>query len=345
MFLEIKNNIEKELADYIKSINKSYSLSKISPLLFNSIKEFISREGKRVRPMLFVIGYRAFSKKNPQGLYRTALSLELLHDFMLVHDDIIDKSPTRRGKPSVHAALNKYLNHYKGLKFSGEDLAIVIGDVIYAMAINSFLSVKEAMRHKEAALKKLTEAAFYTGSGEFIELTYGIKPIDEITREDIYKIYDFKTATYTFAAPLSMGAILAGAKEKETKKLFDYGIFLGRAFQIKDDILGIFASLKETGKSNFTDLQEAKKTILIWHAYKHSKPKDKSTIKKILSKNKVNKTDLLKIRKIIESCGSLKYARNEIDTLIRKAENLIQASKMSSGFRNSLNAYSRKLLI
>lgn len=298
-----------------------------------------------MRPILFVIGYRAFSKKNPQGLYRTALSLELLHDFMLVHDDIIDKSPTRRGKPSVHAALNKYLNHHKGLKFSGEDLALVIGDVIYALAINSFLSVKEDMKHKEAALKKLTEAAFYTGSGEFIELIYGIKPIDEITREDIYKIYDFKTATYTFAAPLSMGAILAGAKEKEAKKLFDYGILLGRAFQIKDDILGIFASLKETGKSNLTDLQEAKKTILIWHAYKHSKPKDKSTIKKILSKNKVNKTDLLKIRKIIESCGSLKYARNEIDALIRKAENLIQTSKMSSGFRNCLNAYSKKLLI
>jgi geranylgeranyl diphosphate synthase, type I len=344
MFLGIKNKIDSELSSYIKTIDKLYSLSKISPLLFNSIKEFLSRDGKRVRPILFVIGYRAFSRKNPKGLYSTALSLELLHDFMLVHDDIIDKSPTRRGKPSMHAALNKYLNNHKKLKFSGEDLAIVIGDVIYALALNAFLAVKENMEHKEAALKKLTEAAFYTGSGEFIELICGIKPMDKISQEDIYKIYDFKTATYTFAAPLSIGATLAGAKEKEIKDLFNYGIYLGRAFQIKDDILGIFASQKETGKSNLTDLQEAKKTILIWHAYNHSKPNDKSTIKKILSKDKVNKTDLLKISRIIESCGSLNYARNEINKLIRKAENLIQASKIPSHFKNSLNAYSKKLL-
>jgi len=345
MFLKIKNKIEKELINYIQSIDKSCSLSKISPLLFNNIKEFISREGKRVRPTLFIIGYLGFKKKPAPGLYRTALSLELLHDFMLVHDDIIDNSLTRRSKPSVHAVLNKYLNSRKKLKFNGEDLAIVVGDVIYAMAINAFLSVKEDMRRKEMALKKLTEAAFYTGSGEFIELIYGMKSIDEITKEDIYKIYDLKTATYTFAAPLAMGATLAGAKESEVKKLFDYGIYLGRAFQIKDDILGIFSTQEGMGKSNLTDLQEGKKTILIWYAYNKSDDKNKSAIKRILSKNNVKTSDLLKIRKIISSAGTLEYARNEINGLIGKAEALNETFQMSEVYKNLLNAYSRKLLI
>ena len=344
MFLEIKNKIEAELSNFICSIDKLYFLNKISSLLFNTIKEFVSREGKRIRPTLFIIGYLGFAKKPAPGLYRTALSLELLHDFMLVHDDIIDKSPTRRGKPSVHAALNKHLNSRKNLKFNGEDLAIVVGDVIYAMAINAFLSVKEDMKHKEMALKKLTEAAFYTGSGEFIELIYGMKSIDEITKEDIYKIYDLKTATYTFAAPLAMGATLAGEKENEVQKLFNYGIYLGRAFQIKDDILGMFSSQKEMGKSNLTDLQEAKKTLLIWHAYNHSDRKNKSEIKRILSNNNVNKSDLSRIRGIITSCGSMDYAKKEINALIIKAENLNKTFRMALKYKNSLNAYSRKLL-
>jgi geranylgeranyl pyrophosphate synthase len=263
---------------------------------------------------------------------------------MLVHDDVIDKSPTRRGKPSVHAVLNKYLNARKNIKFNGEDLAIVLGDVIYAMAINAFLSVREDMRRKEMALKKLTEAAFYTGSGEFIELMYGIKAINKITKEDIYKIYDLKTATYTFATPLAIGATLAGAKESEVKKLFNYGLCLGRAFQIEDDILGIFGTQSKIGKSNLTDLQEAKKTILIWYAYKKSDSKNKTEIKRILSKNKVNNQDLLKIRKIISFSGALDYAKKEISRLIRKAENLNRSLRMFKKYKDSLNAYSRKLL-
>jgi geranylgeranyl diphosphate synthase type I len=217
--------------------------------------------------------------------------------------------------------------------------------VIYAMAINAFLSVKENMKRKEAALRRLTEAAFYTGSGEFIELIYGLKSIDKITKDDIYKIYDLKTANYTFAYPLTIGATLAGAKKSQINALFKYGLYLGRAFQIKDDILGIFGAKKDTGKSNLTDLQEAKKTILIWHAYNKSDNKNKSRIKRILSKNNVKTADLLKIRKIISSSGSLEYARNEIKGLIKKAEAVNKTLQMPQAYTNSLNAYSRKLLI
>ncbi len=345
MFLRIKKRIENELALYARGIDKNYPLKKLSPLLFNSIKEFILRDGKRIRPILFCIGYFGFSKKAPRGLYRSALSLELLHDFMLVHDDIIDKSDLRRGKPSMHALLNKYLENGKNFKFSGEDLTIVVGDGMYALALDAFLAVKEDSQRKELALRQLISAALYTGSGEFIELLLGTKPIEKITKNDIYKIYDHKTANYTFASPLTMGALLAGAREKQIKKLFDYGMFLGRAFQIKDDIIGTFARSVETGKSNLTDISEAKRTLLIWYAYNHSDKIRKATIERVFSGNSVGNKELFKIREIIADSGGLDYAKKEIKKLLDKAQASIKLLKMRRESREVLMDFSQKILV
>ncbi len=344
MFLKIKNRVEKELSGYIKQIANTYRLNRLSPALFNNIKEFISRDGKRVRPVLFVIGYLGFKTKPASGLYRSAVSLELLHDFMLVHDDIIDKSDTRRGKPSMHAALNKYLLRRKNIKFSGKDLAIVAGDIMYAMALDAFLAVKENPRHKELSLRKLISAVLYTGSGEFIELLLGTKPVGLTTKEDIYKIYDYKTANYTFASPLAMGATLAGAKNKEVGKLFEYGMCLGRAFQIKDDIIGTFSESKKIGKSNLTDLKEAKRTILIWYAYNHSGKSGKTVINDAFSGKKIKIAELREIRKVIVDSGGLDYAKNEIKRLLNKSRHIIKSSRMRGPYLQALIDFSEKTL-
>lgn len=344
MFLKIKNRLEKELSSYLTSIDKTYSLNKLSPLLSNSIKEFITRKGKRIRPLLFCVGYLGFSKRIAPGLFRSALSLELLHDFMLVHDDIIDKSLTRRGRPSMHARLNRCLKNKKNLKFNGQDLAIVVGDVMYALALDAFLEVKENPLRKGLALRKLISAALITGSGEFIELLLGTKAIGKISKNDIYKIYDYKTANYTFAAPLAMGATLAGAKQGRIKRLFDYGMHLGRAFQIKDDIIGIFAEDSEIGKSNLTDISEAKRTLLIWHAYRQGNQSQKAAIERVFSGKGAGKKELLKIRKIILETGGLNYAKNQINSLLNKAVRSIEGLKMRKDIRDALIAFSQETL-
>jgi geranylgeranyl diphosphate synthase type I len=344
MLNEIKNKIEKSLKSYILDIDKLYSLNRISPFLASNIKEFVLRKGKRVRPILFVIGYLAFAKKQAPGLYTSAVSTELLHDFMLIHDDIIDKSDTRRGKPSMHKKLNEYLKNYKNIKFTGQDLSIVIGDILYTLAINAFLSIKVEPEQKEKALKKFIEAAFYTGCGEFIELLYGTKDIKLFTKTDIYRIYDLKTAYYSFAYPLAIGATLAGAEDSQIRKIFQYGVYLGRAFQIKDDILGIFADEKRTGKSSLSDLQEAKKTLLIWYGYNHSTEPNRKTIKRILSKGKVKNSDLLKIRKVISTSGALDYAGEEISGFIKKAQRLNASCSMRKKIKDFLYTYSKIIL-
>jgi geranylgeranyl diphosphate synthase type I len=344
MLIKIKNRIEKELIDYTEDVDKRYSLSSISPLLYNHIKEFLCRKGKRVRPALFLIAYLGFTKKITKGLYRAAISLELLHDFLLVHDDIIDKSDRRRGQPSLHKIFSQQISRYKNTKFNGQDLAIVAGDVIFTLALDAFLNVREDAQRKERAFKKFIQAALYTGSGEFLELIQGIKAIDSFTAQDIYKIYDLKTANYTFGYPLSIGATLAGTNKKQTDILFKYGLYLGRAFQIKDDIMGIFGEESKTGKPNLTDLKEGKKTLLIWCAYRNSNKKDKSTIKKILSGNNVSYSYLLKMSKIILKSGALVYAKGEVEKLILKARDIIKYSQMKPRYKQILDTYNQDLL-
>jgi geranylgeranyl diphosphate synthase type I len=344
MFNKIKNRIDNELSRYFLMLDRLYSLNKISPLLFKNIKDFTLRKGKRIRPILFIVGYLGFAKKSTPGLYTSALSLELIHAFLLVHDDIIDKSDKRRGKPSMHNALNSYLNKFKNIKFTGQDLTIAAADIMFAMAIHAFLSIKENRQRKEKALRKLIEAAIYTGTGEFIELLNGIKNIEDLSKNDIYKIYNLKTAYYTFACPLSAGAILAGASPRQIDNLFKYGMYLGRAFQIKDDILGMFGNEKKIGKSTLTDLQEAKKTLLIWYAYNNSVKRDRLSIKRILAKNRVNKSDLLTMRRIIRDSGALDSADKEISGFIRKANELSLSLTMRVKYRKLLSDYTKEIL-
>jgi geranylgeranyl diphosphate synthase type I len=344
MIYEIKKQIERELLKFVQEIDKTYSLSKISPLLFKHIKDFVLRDGKRIRPMLFIIGYKGFSNKIAGNLFTTALAIELLHDFLLVHDDIIDKSDTRRGKPSMHAMFNNYLAKNKDARFSGQDLAIIVGDVMYAMAIHAFLSIKEKTPRKEKALKKFIMAAMLTGSGEFIELIHGSNDIMKISKKDILRVYDYKTAYYTFSSPLSTGAILAGASQSQVDKLFNYGKYLGRAFQIKDDVLSMFGDENKIGKSSLTDIKESKKTLLLWHAYNKSSKKDKSSINNILAKEDANKHDLSRLRNIMIKAGSLEYANKEISRLIKNADNIQKDSTMKPRYKELLNRYVKDLL-
>lgn len=344
IFHTIKRRLDSELAQFIKVLDRQYSLKKISQLLFKSINDFALRDGKRIRPILFVVGYLGFAKKAARGLYKSALSIELLHDFMLIHDDIIDKSKTRRGKPSMHVMLNKYLSEYKNIKFDGQDLGIALGDVIYAMAINAFLSINENKDRKEKALKRFIDTAVYTGCGEFIELINGLKNIKDVSKENIYRIYDYKTANYTFSTPLAMGTILAGTPKIETDKLFEFGTYVGRAFQIKDDILGMFADEKKIGKSTMSDLQEAKRTILIWYAYNHSNKKGKLIIERIFLKRKVNRSDLKIMRDIIIKSGSLDYAKRQVQSLLKKSQKLLASSSIKVKCKKALADYCAKVL-
>ncbi|MFH1062204.1 MAG: polyprenyl synthetase family protein [Candidatus Omnitrophota bacterium] len=344
MVNKIKKNIDQELSKFIKFIDKKYKFSKISPPLYKSLTNFLSRDGKRIRPLLFVIAYKGFSNKLPRNLYLSALAIELLHCFLLIHDDILDNSDIRRGKPAMHILINNYINPNIKTESSGMALALVAGDIIYALAIEAFISMDEFPERKQKALSKFIESGFFTGCGEFMEIVNSKKPISEIRRSEIYRTYDFKTAYYTFTAPLVTGAILAGAKDAEIKNLLKFSKYCGQAFQIKDDITGIFADVKQTGKSNFTDLKEGKKTLLIWYAYKHAHPKDKLRLKTILSKGKICAKDIIDTRRILQETGSLNYCLNQVKNLINQSILALKTSRLKNIYKQELINYCQQIL-
>ncbi|MCA9398764.1 MAG: polyprenyl synthetase family protein, partial [Candidatus Omnitrophica bacterium] len=300
MLNDIRKKIDQSLAIFMDRIKEDYKLHLVSPVLYESIREFSLRKGKRIRPVLLILSYLGYCPKNkriPHSLYNASTCIELLHNFMLIHDDIIDRSNLRRGKPTLHKLLGKAIKSDDPEKL-GSDLAIIAGDIVYALAIDAFLSIKEDPLRKEKALKYFIQTAAFTAMGEFVDTIHGVKNVNKIKENDVYLNYTLKTARYTFDCPLVTGAILAGAPQNDIKRLSELGILIGQAFQIQDDVIGIFGSEKNIGKSILSDLAESKKTLLVCHAYETLKGKKRAQFLKHFNKSKKTYQDLVAVRKI-----------------------------------------------
>jgi len=335
MISQIKKKVDTSLSAFLKKIKVEYKLHLVNPILFESIKDFTLREGKRLRPILLILSYKAY-RRNPKPLpdsfYNAATCIEFLHNFMLIHDDIIDRSNLRRGKPTLHKLLQKAAKTPEQEKL-GYDLSIIAGDIVYALAIDAFLSIQESPDRKERALKYFIQTAAFTAMGEFIDILYGVEKIQKITERDVLLNYTLKTARYTFECPLVVGAILAGASKGDIKKLSTLGILIGQAFQIQDDILGIFDSQKNIGKSILSDLAESKKTILVYHAYKKLSAGRRREFLRYFSKPKKTYQDLIAVRKIFIDAGSLEYSLEEIQSRLKKSQKILKTLKMKNSYR------------
>ncbi|MFH0940376.1 MAG: polyprenyl synthetase family protein [Candidatus Omnitrophota bacterium] len=330
--------INAALRDFLSDANRRYSLGIISDALLRYSKDFILRKGKRIRPLLFVLSYKGYTKRtsySDRRLFTSAASIELLHDFMLIHDDVIDNSDLRRGKPTLHKIFDRNIRLPDKAKV-GASLAIVAGDILFALAIESILSIDEGMEKKEKALRNLVQAAAYTGAGEFIDVVFGHKTIDQLSEHDIFLTYTLKTAKYTFECPLLMGAILAGAPSQELKKLSQLGLAAGQAFQIYDDFLDLFASERTIGKPVLTDLAESKKTLLVFKAYKNSGRNEKKRFREIFEKNAKTLSDLDDLRRIIVKSGSYDYCLEKMSSLQEKATRLCGSLKIKKAYKKAL---------
>ncbi|MBF0522768.1 MAG: polyprenyl synthetase family protein [Candidatus Omnitrophica bacterium] len=333
MFNSIKKQIDQNLVKFLNQTRRDYNLDRLCPDLYRDIEEYALRDGKRIRPALFILSYLGYqpASKVSSSIYRASVGIELLHNFMLIHDDIIDKSDLRRGKPTLHRLLAKTLPT-KDPKKLGNDLGIVAGDIVYAFAIEAFLSMEAPEKQKHQALKYFMQTTAFTAIGEYIDTINGLKDLSQVTEKDVFLNYTLKTARYTFASPLVMGAILASAPKEELDKLFEFGIIVGQAFQIQDDIIGIFGSEKLIGKSILSDLAESKKTILVCHAHKNLTPQKRRKFETLFNKPKKTYADLLKVRKIFLETGSLEYSLKEVQTRVQKASQRITKLSMNKKY-------------
>jgi len=305
-----------------EKIKESFLISQEAVKTIKILKDYALGEGKRLRPILIIIGYLLAGGKNKKEILKTSLSVELIHNFFLIHDDIIDEDKLRRGQPSLHYFYQKKFgdNHHTGIS-----LAMVGGDITNALGYEILIKSRFLEKHKIKAIKILNETVEKTCHGEMGELLLKKR---EFSERDILKIYEHKTAYYTFVNPLKIGAVLAGQSEKFLDKLEKFALPMGIAFQIQDDILGLFGSQKEIGKPIGSDIKENQPNLLIFKTLALADYKNKRKFRKYLGQSKTTKKDINKIREIVKESGALKYSREKSENLIKKAKYSLEEMEM-----------------
>ncbi|MBI4128182.1 MAG: polyprenyl synthetase family protein [Parcubacteria group bacterium] len=225
---------------------------------------FLLAGGKRIRGYLAYLGFQLAGGSDQEKALATSLLLECTHATILLFDDIIDHDALRRGKPTVHTAFGRELANAPLLtrRWFGDSQAMVTG--LISMTLPSLILVDAGW--DEFTLKKalsLTATLLHeVGSGEALDTELAVTPWQKVRLHDIMRLYEWKTARYSVARPLEFGALLAGARAEFRRKLFHIAIPAGIAFQIADDLLGIFGDAKTLGKPIGSDLREGKRTII-----------------------------------------------------------------------------------
>ena len=269
-----------------------------------------------MRAFLVYLGYRTGSGKDLKKILPISLAFEITQSFFLIHDDIIDNSDLRRGKPTIHKIYaEKFGEEY------GRSMAIVMGDVA---CIELFELVNKSDFPQEVrsrCLEKLSEILLETAYGQLLDIENShTKP----ALAQIYQVADLKTARYSFVAPMTIGAILAGATRYQIKAINEFAGKVGLAFQIQDDILGVFGSEKVLGKSILSDMREGKNTILLYKARKLVGARDLLTINRIWGNLRASADDLAKVSRIIARCGARKWCEGENRRLVSLAKNQVK---------------------
>jgi geranylgeranyl diphosphate synthase type I len=282
------------------------------------LEEYTLRGGKRIRAILMIVGYKMMGGKDEEAIIRASTSLELIQSYLLIHDDIMDESDLRRGKATVHKIYeDKHLKMGFGGKPKkfGESMAIILGDLADAYAMQILASSDFPPELKVRAIDKLNEIIEYTGYGQIIDIYSGV--LEDFKEEDLLLLHKYKTARYTIEGPLALGIILAG---KDPEGIEKFAIPVGIAFQLQDDILGLFGNEEELGKPVTSDLAEGKKTLLIIKALEKGDNEDRRVILEALGNPAVTYEQLEMVREVVRRTGSLDYSRNLAEKLVREAK-------------------------
>ncbi len=299
------------------------------------LEEYTLRGGKRVRAILMIVGYRMMRGEDEEAIVEASSALELIQTYFLIHDDIMDESELRRGKATVHKIYEeKHLrNGYGGKprKF-GESMGIIAGDLADAYAMEILSSSRFPAERKIEAIKKLNEIIEYTGYGQIIDVYSSV--IDNFTEEDLLMLHKYKTARYTIEGPLALGIILAGFEPEGIEK---FAIPIGIAFQLQDDILGLFGSEEKIGKPVTSDLAEGKKTLLIIKALERADEEDRRKILAALGNPAVTEEQLEEVREIVRKTGSLEYSQEMARKLVEEAKEALKNLELKDeGMRDFL---------
>ncbi len=243
--------------------------------------------GKRIRPVLCLMGNELFDEIH-EDAWHVGSAIELFHNFTLIHDDIMDKAPLRRGQPTVHERF-------------GADTALLAGDVMFVSALQELNKTTPARLH--VLLSLFNETARKVCEGQQYDMDF--EKMDMVGFEEYVHMITLKTSV-TLAASLKMGAIIGGALERNQNLIYEFGKKLGIAFQVQDDYLDAFGDSEKTGKQPGGDILANKKTFLMIHILDNGSPGQKGKLQQLLQASEKNKVD--KMLQLYRECGADEWA-------------------------------------
>ena len=266
--------------------------------LYDPGEYFLGLGGKRVRPVLCLMGNELFDEINPSA-WHVATAIELFHNFTLIHDDIMDKAPLRRGMDTVHV---KY----------GESTALLAGDVMLVAAYDCLNRIDGNMIHP--ILQLFNQTAREVCEGQQLDMDFEKK--ETALHAEYLRMIELKTSVL-LAASLKMGSVLGGAGERNQNLLYEFGKKLGIAFQVQDDYLDVFGNPEKFGKQVGGDILANKKTFLLIHALEVATTDQKKELFRLMKENEDNKVN--KVMEIFRDCRVDEWALRLKDKYLEEA--------------------------
>jgi geranylgeranyl diphosphate synthase, type II len=258
------------------------------PTLYNAAEHILSIKGKRVRPVCVYLANELFAPYNDNAYY-AASAIELFHNFSLIHDDIMDKAPLRRGKPTVH-------------QLYGENTALLAGDVMFVKAYENLSKVEAKFLPR--CIEIFNKTAKEVCEGQQLDMDF--EKTDLVSFDDYLNMITLKTSVLV-ASSLQIGAVLGGASLGNQDHLYEFGKNLGIAFQVQDDYLDAFGDSEKTGKQKGGDIIANKKTFLMVHAREYCNAQQNEALDNLIATNPADKVE--KVLDIFKACKADEWAQ------------------------------------
>ncbi len=302
----VRRDVEGELVRrFERETARAALLSPDLLALVRAIESLTLRGGKRQRAALVAVGHRLAGGRDDALALPGAVSMELLQTYLLIHDDWMDGDETRRGGPSVHVAMRE---HFRGDARRGDAFAVLAGDLSCSMAYEALLASPEPERARAAAIE-LSRMTHDVVLGQALDVAGGA--------DDLARLYELKTASYTVRGPLLVGAALGGGSTALASELSAIAGPLGIAFQMADDLLGLFGD-ERTGKPRGNDLREAKRTSVVAAAARLLDDAGRATLARGTGPS-VEAGARDAAVELLSSCGAEAAVRREIEALVSDA--------------------------
>ena len=330
-----RNLVDASLRPHIKSCLESAASMHPSYLqLWQTIDKLLFSGGKRIRPYITLLTYQALSGNEPNKIADIASSQELLHLALLIHDDIIDRDYVRYGMDNISGQYQKiyepYINSSIERLHYSDSMATLAGDLLISGAYQMIANSKASAKQKQSASTILGEAIFIVAGGELLDTESAFMSKESSNPLLIAK---HKTAHYSFVTSLLIGATLAEANEQTTNSLKTFGYQIGVAYQLVDDILGVFGDEIDTGKSNFGDIKEAKYTYLIEAFDRLATDQQKQQFYAHFGNSNLTRNQADEAKTLLSESGAKSAVEQKINELTDEAKQSLANIEMSSGSR------------